>query len=266
MFFSAGGYLPSSRSASNTRSRLAVVLRAALFAAQYHASAASAIPDGSTVLIDRPSGFGALPFDGVGVASVGAYTVSADGRFVVFSSNNNILLDNDDDGFSNVYRVDLQTHPRVVSLVSQTKLGSAADGNSDSPTISADGRYVAFSSTAPNLIGNAPARAVVVKDMITGDVELASRGDDPGDDGPSRGAFEPVISGDGRSVGFEGLGALSAANADAPEGTDDNAFVRHLDSPAHTYLLSVKGGSAAGNVRGAVVPSSTAPPRRSRRS
>src|ERR671924_2043910 len=88
------------------------------------ATPAAAIPDGSTALIDRPTGFGALPFDGVAQAFNTPYATSADGRYVVFGSNNNNLLDNDDDGVFNVYRVDLQAQPDAIALVSQTKAGT----------------------------------------------------------------------------------------------------------------------------------------------
>jgi len=244
------------RARASLRLVCALAVLAALAAAAA-AGSASAIPDGATVLIDRPSGFGALPFDGVATAFATPYSVSANGRYVVFTSNNSSLLPNDDDRFFNVYRVDLQSVPRKVELVSQTKGGSPANSDSFSPSISSDGRYVAFSSTAGNLAPGLSTTngGVLVKDMQTGDVELASHGDDAGDNGPTNGAFDPVISGDGRAVAFLARGALSGANADSPAGFDDNAFIRLLGGTPHTYLLSVKGGSAAGVIGVPAVPS-----------
>jgi hypothetical protein len=45
-------------------------------------AAALAAPVSSTVLVDRPAGFGSLPFDGVSAASIGKHALSADGRYV----------------------------------------------------------------------------------------------------------------------------------------------------------------------------------------
>ena len=70
------------------------------------AAAALAAPVSSTVLVDRPTGFGALPFDGVSGASVGRHALSADGRYLVFSSSNDVLLSGDEDSADNVYRLD----------------------------------------------------------------------------------------------------------------------------------------------------------------
>ena len=70
------------------------------------AATALAAPVSSTVLVDRPAGFGALPFDGVSGASVGRHALSADGRYLVFSSSNDVLLAGDEDSAENVYRLD----------------------------------------------------------------------------------------------------------------------------------------------------------------
>ena len=71
------------------------------------ASPAKALPPGATVLVDRPSGFGALPFDGVGESEVGANSLSSDGCFVVFSSHADVLSATDDNAAENVFRLDL---------------------------------------------------------------------------------------------------------------------------------------------------------------
>ena len=47
--------------------------------------------------MDRPSGFGPLPFDGISEASVGRHAFSDDGCFLVITSNNDVLSTLDDD-------------------------------------------------------------------------------------------------------------------------------------------------------------------------
>src|SRR4051794_30856653 len=67
---------------------------------------AQAIPADSTALVDRPSGFGGLPFDGANESQSRPHAVSATGRYVVFASLADVLLDGDDDFGFNVYRLD----------------------------------------------------------------------------------------------------------------------------------------------------------------
>ncbi len=78
-----------------------------------------------------------------------------------------------------------------------------AGGESDSPSVSADGRFVAFVTSAPGLGVPADAfREVVVRDTATGDVTLVSRADGP-DGAPLPGLNEePSISADGTRVAF----------------------------------------------------------------
>jgi hypothetical protein len=162
---------------------------------------ASAVPAGSTALIDRPSGLGALPFDGASVSQSGPQAISAGAnRYVVFNSASDALLAGDDNSGTHVYRLDRQTgtvqQVDISSSGAQPQLGALSGDES----ISADGRYVAFDSTADDLVPNAPAEGVYVKDMTTGDMALASRS--TGAYGTPAGEALGVISGDGRHVAF----------------------------------------------------------------
>ena len=59
--------------------------------------------------------------------------------------------------------------PSVTTLLSVSSDGSAAAGDSHSPSISSDGRYVAFSSAASNLVENASAgRQIYLRDTCAG--------------------------------------------------------------------------------------------------
>jgi WD40-like Beta Propeller Repeat len=80
--------------------------------------------------------------------------VSADGRYVAYTASNNqhaqIFVRDTCEGAAGGCKA--QT-----TLVSAASDGSAANDDSSSPSISANGRYVAFSSAASNLVENAPA-------------------------------------------------------------------------------------------------------------
>ena len=76
--------------------------------------------------------------------------ISADGRYVAFISAANNLVFGDHNGFGDVFVHDRVTG--VTELVSVDSTGHQANADSLSPAISADGRYVAFISTANNLV------------------------------------------------------------------------------------------------------------------
>lgn len=102
--------------------------------------------------------------------------INGDGRYVVFSSFCTNLTDSYVSGqYVQVYVKDMQTG--VVELISKTPIGTPASGHSQYPEISRDGRYVAFSSTASNLVASPSgnyANDVYLYDRLTGDMKLAS--------------------------------------------------------------------------------------------
>ncbi|MBT2467898.1 hypothetical protein J7E97_08420 [Streptomyces sp. ISL-66] len=127
--------------------------------------------------------------------------ISANGRYVVYSADSTNLVSGGTDGKSHIFRTDLETGRTV--LASAAANGAQGNGDSMRPTITADGRYVAFATSADNLIpGDTPASVwdTVVRDMTTGAVVRTSRAADgtPGDaasDGTQ-------ISADGKFVTF----------------------------------------------------------------
>src|SRR5204863_6333997 len=76
-------------------------------------------------------------------------TISADGRFVAFVSDASNLVAGGN-AFDNVYVHDL--HTGSTTILSIDPSGSNANLNSSQAAISASGRFVAFQSTASNLI------------------------------------------------------------------------------------------------------------------
>ena len=92
---------------------------------------------------------------------------SADGRFVAFASYASNLVPRDTNGTSDIFVRD-----RVAGAtrrVSVSDAGAQANDFSFDPDISADGRYVAFSSDATNLLDRRGPRAqVYVRDLAAG--------------------------------------------------------------------------------------------------
>ncbi|MBF9234013.1 M10 family metallopeptidase C-terminal domain-containing protein [Microvirga alba] len=129
-------------------------------------------------------------------------SISADGRYVVFTSAASNLSTVDKDGVTDVFRKDLVSGK--LDLVSQAK-GQGANGSAISTAISDDGRYVVFSSNASNLVAGDRNNAYDVfrKDMTTGTVVRAST-DSNGQEFIS-GQIGPdlAISANGRSVIFK---------------------------------------------------------------
>ena len=76
--------------------------------------------------------------------------ISADGRYVVFTSDASDLVAGDTNVRSDIFRKDLQTGEII--RVSTSATGAQASGYSDYAQISADGRYVVFESNATNLV------------------------------------------------------------------------------------------------------------------
>ncbi len=136
-------------------------------------------------------------------------SISADGRFVAFASLATNLVSGDTNTFFDVFVHDrLASTTGRTSRVSRHSLGNEGNNHSQEPSISADGRFVAFESTATNLVsGDAnTSRDVFVHDRLadtTGRTTLVSRHSL----GPygNHNSSQTSISGDGRFVAFASL-------------------------------------------------------------
>ena len=91
-------------------------------------------------------------------------SVSADGRFVAFSSAADNLSTEDDDDVRDVYVRDLQTNATTFVSRASGPAGEALHDDSAQPSISADGRFVAFSSRRC-LEGETEGTAIYVRDL-----------------------------------------------------------------------------------------------------
>ncbi len=166
--------------------------------------------------------------------SSGSYgiDISSDGRFVAFESHaSNLVLDdlNDDP--------DIFVHNRETgqtTIVSVSTAGSLGNAESYSPSISADGRYIAFHSNASNLVPDDTNNMmdVFVNDHITGETSRVSVASD-GTQGDYH-SLDPSISGDGRYVAF----ASTATNFASAEQFLSYIYIHDRDT-GQTSLVSV---------------------------
>ncbi len=103
-------------------------------------------------------------------ASAGCFdpVVSADGRFVAFVTTAR-LVDDDTNGVSDVYVRDRQTGTTIRASVASGPHGEEANAFCGNPSISADGRFVAFDSSASNLVldDTNSTQDVFVRDLLT---------------------------------------------------------------------------------------------------
>ena len=168
-------------------------------------------------------------------------SISADGRYVVFHSHSTNLVAGDTNGVFDIFVRDRQLG--TTERVSVDSGGAQGNSDSDSPSISADGRYIAFHSFASNLVaGDTNAREdIFVRDRQAGATERASVGA-----GGVQGNFasvSPWISADGRYVEFASFATnLVAGDTNSRE----DIFLRDRQLGA-TERVSVDSAGIQGN-------------------
>jgi Tol biopolymer transport system component len=138
-------------------------------------------------------------------SSEGPLSISADGRWVAFASYANDLVPNDTNNARDVFVCDRWSGSNILVSVGQNG-GSALGGDSMTPVISTNGRYVVFVSaatnlTAGNVITNPGTYNIYRRDLwaqTTMLVSVSTNGVRSGDSDSTA----PVISQDGRYVAF----------------------------------------------------------------
>jgi hypothetical protein len=171
-------------------------------------------------------------------------SISADGRFVAFSSGATNLVKSDTNGYDDLFLHDRKTGR--TTLVSQSSSGQQANAGSGylAPgTISANGRYIVFESTATNLVpGDANGHSdVFVRDVVAGKTRLVSLTKSGAQaDGFS---VDPQISGDGHSVSFTSS-ATNLVGNDTDGYTD--IYVRNLKTRT-TRRVNINNAGKQGN-------------------
>jgi Tol biopolymer transport system component len=173
-----------------------------------------------------------------GTATSYSGTISPDGRYVAFHSFSANLVTTAI-SFTQIFRKDLLTGE--VMLVSADAAGTPGDDFSQIASISSNGRYVAFSSYASNLVTPATgALQAFRKDILTGEIRLVSS-DAAGAEGNGTASF-PSISDDGRFVAFHS----TSTELVTPNTTGQQVFRKDMLT-SEVRLVSADAAGALGN-------------------
>jgi Tol biopolymer transport system component len=164
-------------------------------------------------------------------------SISADGRFVAFQSAATNLVAGDTNGTIDIFVHDFQAG--TTERVSVSTSGKEADSRSDWPSLSGDGRFVAFESDADNLVNGDTnlKRDVFVRDRQNGTTRRMSV-DSAGVEADDW-CVSPSISADGRYVVFDSM----ASNLDPG---DTNPFRDVFVHDRFTKTTTIVSVDAAG--------------------
>jgi Tol biopolymer transport system component len=166
------------------------------------------------------------------------FSVSSNGQYVAYSCVANRVATNATNDFCCVFVSDLLHGSNLVVSVDTNNVADA-DGTSVEPVISADGRYVAFTSVASNLVTNVlkGARNVFVRDVQMGTTALVSVNTNGA--GGNNVSMSPLLDASGRYVLYY---SQSSDLAGTPAAGVKNLFFRDMQANA-TYRLTA--GSSA---------------------
>jgi Tol biopolymer transport system component len=132
-----------------------------------------------------------------------APAISANGRYVAFSSDATNLVRGDTNQYTDVFLRDRALHvTRRLSVGTRHRQGN---GYSQGETLSANGRYVAFDSWASNLVANDTNGQETVDEFVRDRLTHVTRRVSIGTHGTQGNSSSDsvAISGDGRHVAFE---------------------------------------------------------------
>jgi Tol biopolymer transport system component len=194
---------------------------------------------GTTTLVSRATGIAGVKANDESWAAA----ISADGRYVAFASAASNLHPEDGDGISDIFVRDLRAHTTTLVSRAAGESGEKADDGSSYPSITPDGRFVAFSSDASNLDPDDTdaTRDVFVRDLRGNTTTLVSRATGiAGAKGNDR-SYEPSISADGNVVAFN-----SQATNVHPDDSDASPDVYVRDLAASTTTLASRATGVAG--------------------
>ncbi|MFZ5562753.1 MAG: hypothetical protein ACOZBW_01775 [Thermodesulfobacteriota bacterium] len=191
--------------------------------------------EGITTLVSVAASYGAYGY-GANSGSFNA-AISGNGRYVAFDSYATNLVAGGTYG-QQVFIQDTTTG--ITELVSPNyggaygAYGYGANGESCYPSVSFDGRYVAFQSGATNLTAGTDSNGymdIFIRDTQAGATTrvLAYGGAEPNNSSSS-----PAMAGDGSSVAFQS-NATNLLAANNPDGVNSNIFV--YDTAAGTIEL-----------------------------
>lgn len=172
------------------------------------------------------------------------FALSADGRFVAFSSSASNLVSIPNEGIEQVYLRDMATG--VTQMISVDRSGLVGAGghnllNTDGFSLSADGRYVVFYSNAEGIV-DLPVGGIVasyLRDTLTGSTVLVSASTVNGS--PVASGASTVLSRDGRWTAF----VTSSPVTNLPTNGKKNVYLRDNES-GEVSLVSVNQAGTGG--------------------
>jgi Tol biopolymer transport system component len=170
--------------------------------------------------------------------------ISTDGHFVAFASYASNLVPSDLNGYQDVFVRDVVAGSTVRASVRPD--GGEANNYSWLPRLSADGRFVGFTSSATNLIagGTNPFGHVFVRDLVLSSTEIVSvdSAGNQGFGGPSE-TYADCLSADGRHIVFSSS-ATNLVPGDTNAATD---VFTHDRVTGETLRASVSSTGAQGD-------------------
>ena len=211
---------------------------------------------GETVLVDRVTGKqGAI----LGERGARAEAISADGRYVLFRDGVEDLEDvagSHELGLNTVYVRDMQAGTTTAVSRADGASGELANASSRGASISPEGRYVAFESSATNLVPDLQSNTVsqvYLRDLLTDTTTLASK--TPTGEPANGSSGEPLLVG-GCQVAFSSEATNLYVYEATPVLTPEVYFTDLCSTPATVTLVSRANGqngvpAAEGN---AVIP------------
>jgi len=174
--------------------------------------------------------------------------ISADGAWVAFSSFANNLVAGDTNGLLDIYLYEVATG--AIALISVDSAGVQGNSTSTTPSISSDGRYIAFPSLSNNLIASDTNGTydVFVRDRVNGTTTRVSIADDESEaNGQSS---DPAVSADGAYVAFTSF-ATNLVGAGSDTNGSGDVFRRDI-AGGTTVRVSVPTGGGQANSNSAV--------------
>ena len=175
--------------------------------------------------------------------------ISANGRYVAFDSFASNLVSDDTNTcgpYTDGTCPDIFVHDRETGQTSRISVasdGTQANGYSDIPSISANGRYVAFHSFATNLVSDDTnfAADIFVHDRVTGQTTLVSVASDGTQGNDNSDGFS--LSANGRYVAFHSF----AANLLSGDTNSTSDVFIHDRASGQTTRVSVASNGTQGN-------------------
>jgi Tol biopolymer transport system component len=162
---------------------------------------------------------------------------SADGRWLVFLSQANNLVTNDQTGLGlDVFARDLVGSNTVLVSVSSNDVGGA-NADAVQPSVSSNGQVIAFASRASNLVpgGTTPVSRLFVRDLLDGVTRQPIR--TVNHEWPTSDLQNPQLSGNGRWLAFESTARDLAFRPNAPADSLNTPDVFVCDLLAGTNAL-----------------------------